>query len=401
MKESADYLIVGGGIVGLTIALELRKRYPAAGIALLEKEAVLGKHASGRNSGVLHSGIYYDSGTLKAKVCAEGARRMKVFAAEHGINCQHTGKVIVATSPQHLPVIERLLRNARENGIKAEQLDEQGIRRIEPHAGVYQQGIHCPDTAVIDSKAVLTKLHELLVNGGVKLFFNAPVSFIDTEARKVTTPLGEFGYNYLFNCAGASADKVAKHFGLGLDYALLPFKGIYFKLRPERAYLVNASIYPVPDVNQPFLGVHLTRVANGDVYAGPTAIPALGRENYGILQGAQLGESLRVGFEVARMYLANHQNFRQLVHTELGKYRKKNFFAAVRKLMPELTYDDLVASDKVGIRPQLINVREKRLEMDYVIEKSPDSLHVLNAISPAFTSSLAFAEWIVDQSQTA
>jgi len=399
MKGSADYLIVGGGIVGLTVARELRKRYPTASIALLEKEAVLGKHASGRNSGVLHSGIYYDSGTLKAKVCAEGARRMKAFAAEHGINCQHSGKVIVATSVQDLPVIERLLKNARENGIRAVRLDEQGIHQIEPHAGVYQQGIHCPDTAVIDSKAVISKLQELLINDGVKIFFNAPVSSINTEARKVITPIGEFGYKYLFNCAGASADKVAKFFGLGLDYALLPFKGIYFKLRPERAHLVHANIYPVPNVNQPFLGVHLTRVASGDVYAGPTAIPALGRENYGILQGAQLGESLRVGFEVSKMYLANHQNFRQLVHTELGKYRKKNFFAAVRKLMPELTYDDLVSSDKVGIRPQLINVREKRLEMDYVIEKSSDSLHVLNAISPAFTSSLAFAEWIVDQSE--
>lgn len=401
MKQSFDYLVVGGGIIGLTVARELRKRYPAASIALLEKEAALGKHASGRNSGVLHSGIYYDSNTLKAKVCAEGARRMKAFAAEHSINCQHSGKVIVATSPQDLPVIDRLLKNAQENGIRAERLDEQGIRQIEPHAGVYQQGIHCPDTAVIDSKAVLSKLRELLTAEGVEIFFNAPVTSVEVAARKVITPSGEFSYGYLFNCAGASADKVAKHYGLGLDYTLVPFKGIYFKLRPERAHLVHANIYPVPDINQPFLGVHLTRVASGEVYAGPTAIPALGRENYGILQGAQFGESLRVGFEVTRMYLANHQNFRKLVHTELGKYRKKNFFAAVHKLMPELTYDDLVSSDKVGIRPQLINMREKRLEMDYVIEKSSDSLHVLNAISPAFTSSLAFSEWIVDQSQAA
>jgi len=398
MKESTDYLIVGGGIVGLTVARELRKRYPSASIAVLEKEESLGKHASGRNSGVLHSGIYYDSDTLKAKVCAEGARRMKAFATEHGINCQHSGKVIVATSPQDLPVIERLLKNARENGIQAERMDEQAIHQIEPHAAVYQQGIYCPDTAVIDSKAVLAKLRELLTAAGVKIFFNAPVVSVEVSARKVSTPQGTFSYGYLFNCAGASADKVAKFYGLGLDYTLVPFKGIYFKLRPERAHLVHANIYPVPDINQPFLGVHLTRVASGEVYAGPTAIPALGRENYGILQGAQLGESLRVGIEVIKMYIANHQNFRSLVHTELGKYQKKNFFAAVRKLMPELTTDDLVSCDKVGIRPQLINVRKKKLEMDYVIEKSPDSLHVLNAISPAFTSSLAFAEWIVDQS---
>jgi L-2-hydroxyglutarate oxidase LhgO len=396
MKKAVDYLIVGGGIVGLTVARELRKRYPAMSIALLEKEAALGKHASGRNSGVLHSGIYYDSSTLKAKVCAEGARRMKAFAAEHGINCQHSGKVIVATSVQDLPVIERLLNNARENGIRAERMDEKGIRQIEPHAGVYQQGIHCPDTAVIDGKAVLLKLQDLLTVGGVEIFFNAPVISIEVAARKVITPAGEFHYGYLINCAGASADKVAKHYGLGLDYTLVPFKGIYFKLRPERAHLVHANIYPVPDINQPFLGVHLTRVASGEVYAGPTAIPALGRENYGIFKGAQLGESLRVALEVSRMYWANHQNFRKLVHSEFGKYRKKNFFSAVRKLMPELTFDDLVPSDKVGIRPQLINVREKRLEMDYVIEKSSDSLHVLNAISPAFTSSLAFAELLVD-----
>ncbi len=396
-----DYLIVGGGIVGLTVARELNKRYPDAKIAILEKESGLGKHASGRNSGVLHSGIYYDSQTLKAKVCAEGARRMKAFAEQHGINCQHSGKVIVATSDKDLPVIDRLLKNARENGIEAELLDEQGIRWIEPNAGVYRQGIHCPDTAVIDSKAVVAKLQELLTSGGVEIFFHAPVSSVDVEARKVTTARGEFGYRYLFNCAGASADKVAKQFGLGTDYTLVPFKGIYFRLRPERAYMVRANIYPVPDIDQPFLGVHLTRVASGDVYAGPTAIPALGRENYGILQGAQLGESLKIALEIAGMYLANRQNFRQLVHTELGKYRKKNFFAAVRKLMPELGYDDLMASDKVGIRPQLINVRKKKLEMDYAIEKTSDSLHVLNAISPAFTSSLAFAEWIVDQSEAA
>jgi L-2-hydroxyglutarate oxidase LhgO len=247
----------------------------------------------------------------------------------------------------------------------------------------------------------LAKLRELLTTAGVKILFNAPVASVDVATRQVSTPVGEFTYGYLFNCAGASADKVAKFYGLGLDYTLVPFKGIYYKLCPERAHLVRANIYPVPDINQPFLGVHLTRVASGEVYAGPTAIPALGRENYGILQGAQLGESLRVGLEVIRMYIANNQNFRNLVRTEMGKYRKKNFFAAVRKLMPELTYDDLVPSDKVGIRPQLINVREKKLEMDYVIEKSADSLHVLNAISPAFTSSLAFSEWIVDQSLVA
>jgi len=400
MPEATDYLIVGGGIVGLTVARELRKRDPAASIAVLDKEPYLGKHASGRNSGVLHSGIYYDSKTLKAKVCAEGARRMKSFAADHGIQCVVSGKVIVATSPQDLPVIERLLKNAKDNGIRVERLDEDGVRQIEPHAKVFQQGIHCPDTAVIDIKAVLAKLQELLTADRVKFYFNTAVTAIDPKSRNLKTSAGKFRYGYLFNCAGASADRVAKQFGLCQDYTLVPFKGIYYKLRPDRAHLVHANIYPVPDIHQPFLGVHLTRVVNGDVYAGPTAIPALGRENYGLLQGARAGESLQIGFQLAKMYLANRQNFRSLAHVEIGKYRKKNFLAAVRKLMPELSYEDLVSCDKVGIRPQLVNKRENRLEMDYVIEKTSDSLHVLNAISPAFTSSLAFAEWIVDQSKT-
>ena len=401
MSKTADYLIVGGGIVGLTVAKALRKRYPAAHIILLEKEAALGKHASGRNSGVLHSGIYYDSHTLKAQVCAEGARRMKAFAATYGITCHHSGKVIVATSPEDLPVLERLLNNAQANGIRAERLDAQGIRQIEPHAGVYQQGIYCPDTAVIDGQAVLTQLQRLLTEAAVEIIFYAPLRSVDLVSRTVMTPVGGISYGYLFNCAGAFADQVARHFGLGLDYALVPFKGIYHTLHPERAPLLRANIYPVPDIKQPFLGVHLTRVANGTVYAGPTAIPALGRENYGILQGSQWHEALQVGLELANMYWANQQNFRALVHAEMGKYQKKNFLAAVRKLMPALTAEDLVASNKVGIRPQLINRREKRLEMDYVIEKSESSTHVLNAISPAFTSSLAFSEWLVTHAHTA
>lgn len=397
MKQSVDYLIVGGGIVGLAVARELRMQFPAAKIALLEKEVALARHASGRNSGVLHSGIYYDSDTLKAKVCAEGARRMKAFASEYGIGCRHSGKVIVATSEQDLPVIDRLLKNAERNRIRAECLDENEIRRIEPHAGVYRKGIYCPDTAVIDSFGVIAKLQELLTSGGVKIYYESPLIFVDADRRKVITPMAEFSYGYLFNCAGAWADKVARHFRLGLKYTLIPFKGIYLKLHPARAPLVRSNIYPVPDSDQPFLGTHLTRVFSGEVYAGPTAIPALGRENYGYIQGAKISECLRVLFELSRMYAANNQNFRRLVHAEFAKYRKRNFFWEVKKLLPQLTYEDLIPCNKVGIRPQLINVQEKRLEMDYVIEQTSDSLHVLNAISPAFTSSLAFAEWLVEQ----
>lgn len=400
VAKTCDFLIVGAGIVGLTVARELKKRHPAARIVILEKEADVGKHASGRNSGVMHSGVYYGSSTLKAKVCSTGAARMREFAAEHGIACNRSGKVIIATSERDLPTVERLLNNARENGVNAIRLDEAGVREIEPNASPYQAGIYCPDTAVIDSKAVVHKLRELLENDGVMFEFNAPLQEVWPDKKTVKIPQGSYSYGFLYNCAGAGADLVAKKFGMAQDYTLVPFKGIYYKLRPERDYLVRSNIYPVPDIDLPFLGVHLTRVISGDVYVGPTAIPAFGRENYGILKGMELGESLKIGAELLGMYLENKQNFRLLVHTEVRKYLKPWFVESARKLMSELTPDDLIPCDKVGIRPQLINVKTRALEMDYIIEKTPDMLHVLNSISPAFTSSLAFSEWIVDQAES-
>ncbi|MBI5753340.1 MAG: L-2-hydroxyglutarate oxidase [Hydrogenophilales bacterium] len=397
--ETYDYLIVGAGIVGLTVAWELKRRDSAARILILEKEPDVGYHASGRNSGVLHSGIYYAADTLKAKYCAKGAARMREFAAEHGIHCERSGKVIIATSQQELPTLERLLKNARDNGIRAEKLDAGGIRQIEPHAYAYEAGIYSPDTAVIDSPGVVAKLRDLLRGQGVTLRFNAAVNAVDTGQKTVDANQHRYGYGYLFNCAGASADRVARFFNAGAQYALLPFKGLYYKLRPERGDLVKSSIYPVPDINLPFLGVHLTRVISGDVYVGPTAIPAWGRENYGVLSGLHLGESMNIAWRLMQMYAANHQHFRDLVHAEMAKYSKANFLAAARKLVPEVRADDLLPCNKVGIRPQLVNLQQKRLEMDFVLEQTADSLHVLNSISPAFTCSFAFAESIVDQHQ--
>jgi L-2-hydroxyglutarate oxidase LhgO len=398
---SFDFAIVGAGIVGLAVAFELKKRYPDANIVVLEKEPVLGKHASGRNSGVLHSGIYYGPDTLKAKVCSRGAARMMDFAEEQGIPYRRSGKVIIATGEQDLPTVERLLQNARDNGIRAEKLDEKGIKDIEPHANPYQAGIYSPDTAVIDSRAVLEKLHGLLVRSGVSFALDQGVTDVAEKERQLFTSTGKYSYGYVFNCAGANADRIARKFGLGHDYTLMPFKGLYYTLRPERAHLVRSNIYPVPDISLPFLGVHLTRVISDEVYAGPTAIPALGRENYGVLQGIRPGEGINIGWQLARLYMRNQNNFRHLVHSELERYRKANFLESVRRLVPDIRADDLMSSKKVGIRPQLINLRTRKLEMDFVVESSPSSLHVLNAISPAFTSSFAFAEMLVDRYEAA
>lgn len=394
-SRSFDFLVVGSGIVGMTVALEINKRYSGASIAVLEKESAPGLHASGRNSGVMHSGIYYESKTVKAKVCSDGAQRMIEFALSEGIAVNRCGKVIVATTDEQLPTIERLMRNAKENKIAAERIDNQQLRDIEPYAASGPAAIFCPTTAVIDSGAVVERIKAKLEEKGVAFAFEC--AFERPKKRgTIITSKGPVSYGFLINCAGAYADRLANSFGLAGEYALVPFKGTYYKLSQRANLKIRANIYPVPDISMPFLGVHFTRVIDGDVYVGPTAIPALGRENYGALEGIDFTESVAIGSRLARMYLRNENNFRKLVHREVGRYRKKNYLAEACKLVPSLAEEDLVSCEKCGIRPQLVNKKTGRLEMDYLLLRTDDSLHVLNAISPAFTSSLAFAEMIVD-----
>lgn len=391
-----DFMIIGAGIVGLTVANRLSDLYPHSTICVLEKEPDLGMHASGRNSGVMHCGIYYGNDTLKAKLCAEGARRMVEFAISEKIAVNKCGKVILATSQEQLPTVHMLMKNATDNLIQAELIDQERLHELEPFAAEGAAAIYCPDTAVIDGRAVLSRIKEILIAKGVVFAFGAEFSGVNVKGA-VTTTNGRYSYGKLFNCAGAYADKVAKAFGIAENYALVPFKGIYWKLSEAANYKVRANIYPVPDVSMPFLGVHLTRTISGDVYVGPTAIPAFGRENYGIFSGARIGEAMEIGAELAGMYLHNENNFRKLAHVEMGKYIKSNFLEAAQKLMPSLTADDMVPTTKAGIRPQLINKKTRKLEMDYILESTEDSIHVLNAISPAFTCSFAFSEMIVSK----
>jgi L-2-hydroxyglutarate oxidase LhgO len=399
VTQTVDFVIIGAGIIGLTVALELRKRHKSASITVVEKENAVGMHASGRNSGVLHSGVYYGSDTLKAKVCSSGAKIMREFANEHGISFRQSGKVIIATSEADLLTIDKLLINATNNNINVKLLDEYEVKEIEPHANPYKSGIYSPDTAVIDSSAVVRKLFFLLKDKKVKFKLNSPLLELDDKKCIITTPSEKISYGYLYNCAGANADRIAKLFGKGLDYTMIPFKGIYYKLHPSKSYLVNNNIYPVPDINLPFLGVHLTRVINGDVYVGPTAIPAFGRENYGIIEGLKVKEAAEISFELLGMYLENIENFRLLVHSEIKKYIKPWFLKSAQKLVTGLQSKDLISSNKVGIRPQLVNIKTKAIEMDYIIETTKNSTHILNSISPAFTSSFFFAKWIIDKSE--
>ncbi len=385
-------VICGGGIIGLSLAREFLKK-GADDIIVLEKEKDIGLHASGRNSGVLHAGIYYTPDSLKAKLCLKGNLFMKEFCKEKGIPVLETGKVIVTKNQKELKTLEELYVRAKKNGAIVKLIDEKELKEIEPYAQTVEKALYSPLTAVVDSKRVLREIEKELVESkkvrilkGVK--FERLIS--NTE---IQTSAGIFKFNLFINSAGAYADKVAHSFSVGLNFKILPFKGTYRKLIKEKSHMVMGNIYPVPDIRNPFLGVHFTKSYDGTIYVGPTAIPAFGRENYGILKGVDL-EAISILWRDLVLFLTN-KKFRNVALTEPRKHFNKSFFRDISPMLKGLEPKDLIPSEKVGIRPQLVNWENKELVMDFLVIKDSNSIHILNAISPAFTSAFAFAEFVV------
>ncbi len=394
MKKKCDFLIVGGGIVGLAIANELIQR-GCRKIIVLEKEKSLGMHSSGRNSGVLHAGIYYTPDSLRARYCIEGNRLMRDFCLENGVAISECGKVIVADSEEKLEGLRELHRRARANGVESYLVDENELARIEPHAATFGEAIYSPATSVFDPVGVLKSLcSKIMRSGTVQMFFDTAFTGRKKKGRIALTTMGEISYGKLINAAGLHADTVAGHFQLGSRYRSIPFMGYYRELIEQRAYLVRANIYPVPDPRMPFLGIHLTRSTSGRIFIGPTAIPVLGRESYGLFQDLGI-ESFRFLYRNAAMF-TNNRGFRANAFSEAKKYLGSHFYSEARKLVPALLPRDIVSSGKTGIRPQLVDWKEKKLVTDYIVCMEKDTLHVLNAISPAFTSSMSFAGYVAD-----
>lgn len=392
MKKSVDYLIIGGGIVGLTLARELLQK-GAENILIIEKESQLGMHASGRNSGVLHAGIYYPPDTLKAQLCLKGNLLLQDYCREKNLNLLHTGKVVVARNEKEIPMVETLYHRALQNGAKVDLIDENQLSKIEPNARTCQKALYSHYTTLVNNKQILESFYDDLKKSG-KVSIQFDTAFVKPiDDFTIATTKDQIGYKQLINVAGAFADKVAHAFGTGKSYYLIPFKGIYKKLIKEKSYLVNGNIYPVPDLQNPFLGVHFTRNLSGDVYIGPTAIPAFGRENYGFLQGMDR-EAFKILAHQTKLFFINPK-FRRVALEEPKKYLASYFYNDAKKLVKELQKNWIVPTQKVGIRPQLINIDTKELMMDFLIEKENHTLHILNAISPAFTSSIAFAKYIV------
>lgn len=393
----ADFVVIGAGIVGLTIARELKSREPKAKVFVLEKEASPGLHSSGRNSGVLHSGIYYPAGSLKARVCGAGAREMAAYCKERGLPLRRLGKVLVPTHERDGAGLELLAERAAANGVEVERLDGRALFELEPEAGsATGEALFVPSTAVVSSAAVMQALVDESRQAGIEILCGGTLGVVDAAARRLDWSGERIHYGHAVNSAGLHADTVAHRFGVGQRYSLLPFKGIYWKLDPTSGLRVNHLIYPVPDLRVPFLGVHTTTAIDGTVYLGPTAVPAFGRENYRGRAGVNGPELLRILALLARQFASGRDGFRRLAWQEGSRYSKRRFASAARALLPRLRPDHLLYCDKVGIRAQMLDRQGGRLVTDFLVEGGPDSTHVLNAISPAFTSAFPLARHVCD-----
>ncbi len=392
IKETT-ILICGSGIIGLTIAKKLIET-GHENIVIIDKEGESGKHASGRNSGVLHAGIYYPNETLKAQFTLQGNHLMKEYCTKNNLPISESGKVVVTKNDEEINTLNVLYNRAKDNGAKVEIVNKTRLKEIEPYAKTHKEALYVYDTTVVDPKKILLCLtNELVSSGKVKILYNTSFRSLENDNTAITSA-GLIKFDLFINAAGSYGDKVAHAFGIGLNYKLIPFKGIYKKLVSNKASYVNGNIYPVPDINNPFLGIHLTKSIHGDVYIGPTAIPAFGRENYEIIKGID-SDVFDILYREGVLFFLN-KKFRNVALEEPKKYWFKYFFNDVQELINDITPDDIENSPKVGIRPQLVNWENKELVMDFLIKKEGNSVHILNYISKDFTCSMAFSKFVVD-----
>ncbi|MVA77271.1 L-2-hydroxyglutarate oxidase [Auraticoccus sp. F435] len=397
-RKIYDVVVVGAGILGLATAREIHARQPGLSLAVLEKEPAVGRHQSGHNSGVLHAGVYYAPGSLKARLCVQGKVLMERFAEEHGIAVDRCGKLVIAVREDELPRLEELERRARANGVPGvRMLGPRELREVEPHA-TGLRALYSPGTGIIDFSAVTRAMAEELVQDDVELHHGAEVRAIRSggDHTVVETSAGEFATRRVISCAGLHADRVARMDGEP-EVATMPFRGDYYTLVPEARRLCRGLIYPVPDPSLPFLGVHFTKRHDGEVWAGPNAVLATRREGYrrSDVDLRDLWETVRhPGFvPLARRWWRTgaQEVWRDVV--------KAAFVRDLRAYVPEIRSDQLVFGPS-GVRAQAV-AADGRLVDDFTFATTPTSLHVLNAPSPAATASLAIAGHVVDTAEAA
>ncbi|PMY59960.1 MULTISPECIES: L-2-hydroxyglutarate oxidase [Pseudomonas] len=389
-----DYCIIGGGIVGLATAMALLERQPGASLLILEKENLLARHQTGHNSGVIHAGIYYAPGSLKADLCKRGAQATKDFCTEHGIRFEVCGKLLVASTPLEVERMHALYERSQQNGLKVERLDAQELQRREPNI-VGLGGLFLDATGIVDYKQVCEAMARVIQKAGGEVQLQTTVRAIAETADKVTISSDDkvWSARQLVACAGLQSDRLAALAGVRIDHQIIPFRGEYFRLPAAKNAIVNHLIYPIPDPELPFLGVHLTRMIDGSVTVGPNAVLGLGRENY---------RKFSINWRDVAEY-ATFPGFWKTIWNNLGSGTtemknslfKRGYLEQCRKYCPSLEVADLLPYE-AGIRAQAV-MRDGTLVHDFLFAETPRMVHVCNAPSPAATSAIPIGQMIAER----
>ncbi|RYL88853.1 L-2-hydroxyglutarate oxidase [Sporolactobacillus sp. THM7-4] len=386
-----DYLIIGGGIVGLSTGYALSRKYPMARILIIEKEKTLAAHQTGHNSGVIHSGIYYKPGSLKARFAKEGGKKLRAFCDAHGIPYENCGKVIVATSSSELPLLDRLYDRGLENGLNIRKIDPEELKEIEPHAfGL--KAIHVKTTGIVNYRQLAQGLAQAIRDRGgiIKVDTEAIQIHEQTDGVTVECNHGIYEARFLINCGGLHCDQIASSDGLKTGMRIVPFRGEYYEIKPEKRDLVRNLIYPVPNPKFPFLGVHFTRMIDGRVLAGPNAVLGFKREGYR-KRDFNWKDFLDTMTYPAFWKIAG-KNMSYGIGEMIRSFSKKRFVASMQKMIPEIKEEDVFRS-QTGVRAQALT-DDGVLADDFLIQSNKHALHILNAPSPAATASLSIGEAI-------
>lgn len=393
MARNYDFVVVGAGIVGTAIALELKMRFPKAKLAVLEKEKFAGYHSSGRNSGVLHAGFYYTANSLKARFTAQGNAYLKDYCLTKKLRVLNCGKLVVAKNQEDLNQFPVLLDRAKSNAVELHEIGLNEARKIEPRVKTHLKALWSPATATVDPLEVLNAFMEDAQKQGIDFYFET--EFVSANDNVFVLKGETFSAGFIINAAGLYADSIARKFGFSKRFRILPFKGLYLYSK-ETSNLFKTHIYPVPNLKNPFLGVHHTLSLNGQSKIGPTAIPAFWREQYEGFSRFSWLEFLEILRDEVSLFFSANFDFRSLALEEIKKYHRPRLVAESATMAEGVELQNYVKWGRPGIRAQLFNIEERKLEMDFCFEGDKRSLHILNAVSPAFTCSVPFAQYVVN-----
>ena len=351
---TSDFLVIGGGVIGINLALEAKRRFPDAQIILIEKEAHCGEHASGRNSGVLHAGFYYSADSLKARLTRDGNRRLTDYCRERGLGINRCGKLVVAKNAEELPVLDELLARAQHNGVELHGITEAEAKEIEPRVRTHERALFSPSTASVDPTEVMASFISNAKLLGIRILTDA--AYLGAQNGVVNTTQGDISAGYVINAAGLYADKIAKDYGFSEHFRILPFKGLYLYAN-DKAEPLRTNIYPVPDLRNPFLGVHHTVTLDGHSMIGPTAIPCFWREHYRGVENFRFGEFLEVVSREAELFLRNDFGFRKLAWSEMQKIYRPRIVELAADLVGDIARNRFRESQPLGHRAGPIRFR--------------------------------------------